>query len=441
VIYVCGNVSDSAQLLKNADVFVGVSRAALEAMSCGIPVVLAGDEGFLGVLGEGNIEHAESTNFCCRGCSAVEDNELFSALIKILDTPKATRKSIGAWLREYVVKTHSVAIMAEQTERFYSGFLTCFGRENDGVLLCGYYGFGNMGDDLLLNGAIKYARKKYGNIALCALTKNGKKDSDRFGVKCVFRSNIFAVAKEIKRAKYVVFGGGTLLQNSTSLRSLLYYLFILKYAQKKKKPTELWGNGIGNIKGWLWRKKTAEILCECHFVGLRDKASLLEAVQLLGEFSGAVPLLSLESDISHLADVSGGNIEKHVLKLFGGHCRFALIAPRGVEKKGQTESLVAWCEHLHASGIGLVVAPMYPAQDLDICKWLARRFSGKLVYPSTLAELCALAKRAELVCSMRYHGLVLAANAGTPFIGFGAEEKIKSFCAENGGVYFSDIDK
>ena len=84
-----------------------------------------------------------------------------------------------------------------------------------GVLLCGYYGFFNVGDDALLAAAIARAREKFPCFGVSALTRRGKRDAWRWGIPCVRRDRPLAVMRAIRRAEVVVFGGGTLLQDAS----------------------------------------------------------------------------------------------------------------------------------------------------------------------------------------------------------------------------------
>ncbi len=442
-IKVVGNVDDTVSFYRSADVVVGVSRVALEAMSCGVPVVLAGDEGFLGVLDAKTLKAAETTNFCCRGAENINDADMLNALKQLLDLSREERRDVGRVLRKYVLDRHSVDNMAEQTESLYKSVRSSECPASERVLLCGYYGFGNMGDDLLLMSSLKKAKEKYRNIAVCALTNGGRRESDRFGVRCASRRNIFTVTREIKKADVVVFGGGTLIQNNTSRRSLWYYIFILKYAQKAGKRVELWGNGIGNIKGFISRRAAAGAIAGCHFVSLRDKASFMRMKELLGEHSFALPPVIIERDLAFGLLSKNSDTHELLRRELGieDSKRIAIIIPRGAERGDSTEALEMWAEHLRASGIKLVFVPMYPKQDMRLCEAMSKKLSGKLAYPVTQGEAFSLIRSADVVCSMRYHGLVLAADAGVSFIGFGEEEKIKSFCRENGGAFYSDILK
>ena len=66
LIKMLGYVENPSRIYRNGDLFVGVSRAALEAMARGCAAVLLGNEGYLGLLDECSISAARRTNFTCR---------------------------------------------------------------------------------------------------------------------------------------------------------------------------------------------------------------------------------------------------------------------------------------------------------------------------------------------------------------------------------------
>lgn len=438
-----GHISDTPSFLGAADVFVGVSRAALEAMSCAVPVVLAGNEGFIGVCdGERILEYAERTNFCCRGCEHVSDGALISALTALLDMPFSERKALGNMLRRYVCVGHSAERMTELTERVYEA-VTKSGRGKQGALLCGYYGFGNLGDDVLLMRSVQRVGERYGDVSVCALSRRGGRDSAKFGIRCVRRSSPLAVIRELRRSKVVIFGGGSLLQSNTSRRSLRYYLFLLSYAQRLRKRCELWGNGIGHIGNIGDRRATAQVISRCAYVGLRDRESLRRAGELLTENGFSFPHMELEEDMALKAVSADERSAEYILSLLGVESgrRIAVIAVRGTEAREYVDMLVRLVRALAGDGITAVFAVMYPRQDIRLSKRLSRECGGILAYPLGCADTVGLMKKAELVCGMRYHALVFAHVAGTPFIGIGADEKLKSFCRSYGGVYYEIPDK
>ncbi len=436
-VCVVGKVDGVPELLRNADIFVGVSRAALEAMSCGVPTVIAGDEGFLGALGAENIRKARQSNFCGRGSGRLTDDRLFEAISTLAKMTREQRRALGGTLREFVAAEHSLENVRELTEKVYSSTYRPKKTDKGSILLCGYYGYGNMGDDLLLVRAIERAEKKYPRTPIRALTANGKRDTRKFGVTCVRRIDPLALIREIRRAKTVVFGGGTLLQNGTSRRSLWYYLLVLRYAQRLGKRTELWGNGLGRIEGRYARRMTARSLAGCELVGLRDRDSVCEAVRLLDEHGLKRAHIALEDDLA-LKPFAENSARMDYLTselCIDSSSRIAVVAFRGSEDKERIASMERWVAALCKEGILPVYIVMYPAEDMALCQRIRKRLGGVVAYPVGAGDIVGLMRRARVVCGMRYHALVLAYLAGVPFIGFGSEPKIERFCRSHGGRY------
>ena len=434
-IHVIGEVDDVAALLGGADLFVGVSRAALEAMSSGIPVILAGNEGFGGLVDEKSLELCGQSNFCARGCSPVTAQKMTEEVNLALAMSVIEREALCKFIRQYICEHHSVEYMAERTERVYRSLY--MGRapkgKQGGVLLCGYYGFGNMGDDVLLTRSITQARQKYPALPVCALTAAPYSCRRKFGIRCVSRNSFPDVLREINKSEVVVFGGGTLLQNGTSRRSLWYYLFVLRIAEARGKRVELWGNGVEKIRGRISRRVAADALSKCAFLGLRDRDSVREVCSLVAEFGKKAPHILLESDLAAKAFEESDTSEKYALKRFGisDRERFVAIALRGRESRENMQEMLDFLEALSAEKIKLVFVVMYPDEDLKKTRKMCESLGGILAYPLGAADIQAIMKRCCLVCSMRYHALVFAHSVGTPFIGFGDGEKIRRFCRDH----------
>lgn len=117
VIIMKGAQQDVASLLRQADVFVGVSRAALEAMACGLPVIIAGDEGYGGVFEPH--DGADNCNFCGRAEGFVGSDMLFDDLCRVLSMPVEQKRQLGDALRRYVIKNYSAESSALRTVEVY----------------------------------------------------------------------------------------------------------------------------------------------------------------------------------------------------------------------------------------------------------------------------------------------------------------------------------
>lgn len=127
-IIMAGLRTDVADILKCGKVFVGVSRAALEAMSCEIPVILAGNkeygQGQIGIFDKSKKEQAVSTNFCCRGCEEVTKESLLRDIIKVNCMSEDELEELGKYGRSVVTENYSVQKMADDALKLYQKLLT-----------------------------------------------------------------------------------------------------------------------------------------------------------------------------------------------------------------------------------------------------------------------------------------------------------------------------
>ena len=100
------------------------------------------------------------------------------------------------------------------------------------IVISGYYGLGNSGDEALLKSIIENLRKIEPDVTITALSGNVHLTKEQYGVKTINRFNVFSVINELRKAKLLISGGGTLIQDATSTKSLYYYLGIIAAAKK-----------------------------------------------------------------------------------------------------------------------------------------------------------------------------------------------------------------
>lgn len=442
-IRVLGHVSDVPALFRDADIFVGVSRAALEAMSCGVPTVIAGDEGFFGIVDEYNFNDAKNDNFCARAYVKMTTNALFDSICRICAMDELSRSLLGKRLREQVILSNSSEEMVKKTLALYRDALKRVPCKRADMVLCGYYGCGNTGDDALLCGAIARAGESYPKYSVCALTARGRGDEERFGIKCVRRKSLLPVLYTVSRAKIFVFGGGTLLQDSTSKRSLIYYLFLLRYAQHHGVKCELWGNGIGPLRIRLLRLLTARALGGCSYIGVRDTRSGLCIHALTG---GNCVRPVVESDLAVGTKASNEARVSFLLKSLGlNESRpFAVVALRGRnfmkmdrEERRELTRLVKAVRKIKASGMEILFVEFCPREDSLLTERIRKAFGGTVASGLSPSDLIGVFSKAKIVCSSRYHALVFAHLAGTPFIPFGTDPKLTAMKNYAGAVLTS----
>jgi polysaccharide pyruvyl transferase CsaB len=440
-IIMAGRRSDTHKFCKASALNVGISRSILEAMACEKPVILCGDHGYLGRFSEAVADKCEKTNFTCRGYDYPADinGVLLSEILFCLDPEnKDTVKSgilIGA---DMVRERYGVKKMADDAFSVYKKAVLKY-KDYDFVL-SGYYGYGNIGDDALLFSVIHNILKKKSDLKICLLTKNPKKWQNRLaGYFCNItakpRYNFRGVKKAVKKSKAVVFGGGTLLQDSTSSRSFGYYSWILKTAQKFGKKTILYANGIGPVYLKKNQKKAKEVLKNITLATIRDPDSYN---YLTGELGAVTDNACLTSDEvltigqNGCFDAYKKDFGKHIAKKDNGKSGYIAISVRKWKYvKSDFFAGFAAAVDIICREHGLI--PVYILMQPENDRLLSERLSvlnGSAYFADIggdIEKCLAIVKSAEAVISMRLHTLIFAAIFGIPMIGISYDPKVGSF--------------
>ena len=443
IVFLTGSVSQPSELLSSADAVVGVSRVALEAMACRVPVILAGNEGFLGVFYPELFEEASATNFCARGKQSPTEELLLSAISELFSLSAEERTLLGDKLCQLIRTQYDIEKITNQTLEVYEQLCNEYRRRGRrSLVLCGYYGDGNTGDHALLRAAIARAAVEHPELSPMAITAHGKKDEPLFGIPCIPRRNFPSLLRAIRRADCFVFGGGTLLQDRTSLRSLCYYTFLLQYAKRHGALVALWANGLSEPHSRLAKALMRRALHGVQRVGLRDLRSLSLAKELCT--TPPIPTIAWEEDLAAHTPPAKASRIRFLLGHFGllqedgSVRRFAIVAPHGNEAPGQLHIFSLWLRRLLCRKIHPVFVPLFPKEDTLLCQRMARDFGGTLASGLSESDLVGLMQYAQTVASMRLHSLIVASSAGSDFVGFGGDPKIESFCREHGGRYWTE---
>ena len=119
LIFVLGTQPNPLNFYDENTLFVGVSRAALEAMSRGSPTILLGNEGYLGLLDESKLKRALQTNFTCRGNPICIPEELLCEINLYFSLPAPEQKRLSHLSKQTVKKHFTADQMARETLTFY----------------------------------------------------------------------------------------------------------------------------------------------------------------------------------------------------------------------------------------------------------------------------------------------------------------------------------
>mgnify|MGYP000694853979 FL=1 len=122
-------------------------------------------------------------------------------------------------------------------------------RKRDGAVICGAYGYGNAGDDAILKSIIRSVQELDNAMPITVLAKNTQSIKKRYRVGSIYTFNLPKMVAAMRKSVLYINGGGTLIQNATSWRSLWYYLFTLRLAKLLGNKVDMYGCGIGPVTG------------------------------------------------------------------------------------------------------------------------------------------------------------------------------------------------
>ena len=397
-----GNTQSIPLLISKCSVFVGVSRAALEAMSCDKPTVICGNEGYFGVCRQDNFDAAAPQNCCARGQGKPSADALFRDIVNILKDP--CRGELK--LRQKILERYQAEDMAKRTLEVYKKAARhLFDNQEYDALLCGYYGFGNAGDELVRSHILKSLSPM--NIGVAGARGEGR----------IWRFDIFGLCRAIKNSSGLILGGGSLLQNATSRRSLWYYLTLLRIADLYGKNVMLYANGIGPLEGKRAKNACVRALKRVDYASARDKKSFEILTSLLPNSA----TLTLSCDPA-LRPAEPPQRENRILCFFRGE---DVDAPL----REAMESLSRRVENTQ-----ITLALMNPKQDEKATLRLADRLGERACVAkcNSLGELVELIGGSRLVISSRLHALIIAASFSRPFVALCRDPKLHSFREECG---------
>lgn len=290
-------------------------------------------------------------------------------------------------------------------------------------LISGYYGFGNLGDEALLDVIVAQLRARYPGAPIDVLSADPAGTTARLGVEATPRADLGAVRRAIDRADVVLSGGGGLLQNVTSLRSLLYYAGIIRSAVRAGKRTMIFGQSIGPLD--LIGRAVVRVCCgDIAAATVRDERSQRLLASLLPKVRverTADPVFLFEPESEPLDLTKEG---------LAGDGPLVVVSVRRWQNTEATIALLtAAVDHLALEhGAQVAFLPLGGASDAEVSSTVIRRArSAPLLLPAvTLGQAAQVIARAQLVIGMRLHALIIAARLGIPFTAIPYDPKVTS---------------
>ena len=356
------------------------------------------------------------------------DSKELAAKLELLIDDKEKRSIFGRELLAHAKANYSLENLASLHINIYKS-IAVKNQKDQSIVISGYYGFGNSGDEAILKSIVRDFKNHNSNIKITALSNNAGKTSKEYDINAINRVNLIDIFKEIKKCDLFISGGGSLLQDQTSTRSLLYYLFIIKTALHYKKKVMLYANGIGPINSVRNIKRVNKIINKVDLITLREEHSL----NLLNELGidkpeiivTADPVLTTEpADVHIIDDIFKKECISEEARLIGINIR------KWIHSRDFTNQLAQSLEYIYSKH---KLIPLFIPMNSDDNEFI-KSFVPMLNIPYEMLskvylpeELIGIMKRLVLVMAMRLHTLIYSSIAATPMIGLIYDPKVKGY--------------
>lgn len=307
------------------------------------------------------------------------------------------------------------------------------------VVISGYYGFANAGDEAMLAAIIKALHSKDQSLKITVISGNPEATQKLHKVSSIHRFSPLAIFSAMSKAQLLISGGGSLLQDVTSKRSLLYYLSILTMGKLLGKEVMLFAQGIGPIKSSFLRKLTKYVCSYVDIITVRDKDSLYE-LRRIGVPENKV---YLTADAVMTLPQEPKDFGRKLLDEFyvpQGRMLIAIAVRKWREDDSYLLEIAKAADRLiDDRNAHIVLLPLQYPLDVEACRRVQQMMVNK-VESTVLAADCdteqflSLIGNFNLLIGMRLHALIFAAVMDVPFVAVSYDPKIDGFVKDVNGI-------
>ncbi len=299
------------------------------------------------------------------------------------------------------------------------------------VVVCGSYGRGNAGDDAILKAVIREIHQVDNNTRICVMSKSPEQTKKRYHVRSIYTFNILKILSSMRRSHLYINGGGSLIQDSTSSRSLYFYLFTLIAAHICGCKVMMYGCGIGPVRKKRNRALAARVIqnnVDC--ITLRDPDSFDE-LRVMGVTKpemclAADPTLGIapadDESVKRALSAEGMDVTKPYLCL-------AMRNWKGIDEK--IDHIAKAADYAAQKyGLGIALIPMERKRDLQIAELIRKKLKSESVIirgEYDVHTVIGMLSKMRVIMAMRLHALVFGAGQGVATIGIAYDHKVTGF--------------
>lgn len=317
------------------------------------------------------------------------------------------------------------------------------------VIISGYYGFGNIGDEAILTSIVDTIRNSKPNTEFVVLSSNTSYTSDMLNVKAINRLNIPSIIFELLSADLFISGGGGLMQDVTGPASVSYYGGLLKIAQMMNVNTMVYAQGIGPLSKNININITKNIFNKVDAITVRDNTSYNDLIEM-GVNKNKIqvtadPALLLDSisksEVENIFYESGIDLKMPIIGI--------AIRPWHSWYERQLKAFTSIIYQLAKKyNMQIVLIPFQLSSDL----WMAREAETCFkLRPESDVKITVLERelnpkqmmgvigKISMIIGMRLHALIMAAAQNVPSVGIAYDPKVKHFSDLAGFPYIESV--
>ena len=288
------------------------------------------------------------------------------------------------------------------------------------VCISGYYGFDNFGDETILQILVENLKKMKNVDEITVFSSNPDKTSSKLGVKSVRTFCPKDVITSLFNSTCLISGGGSLLQDVTSKKSIIYYLSVLFIAWFFHKKTIIFAQGIGPINNKFLAKATEFVLKRADYITVRDENSynLLKNWGIKSDLCSD-PVWNLEVLNIKKTDKIGIQVRSF---------------PSLTDKK---LSDIAFCINKYYQNKEILLISLQNSLDSDICKKLEKKlydfngnFKVEIIENNSNDKLIDVISSLDELIAMRYHACLVAIKCNVKLLPICYDIKVKTIANE-----------
>lgn len=282
------------------------------------------------------------------------------------------------------------------------------------VLISGYYGFKNFGDEAILSVLVNHLKSK--SCKITVLSSDTEYTETIYNIKAVNSFNLKEVINAIKDTDIFISGGGSLLQDVTSLKSLIYYSSLITLAKLFRKKVIIFAQGIGPIKNKLAQIVVKNLLKTCDYLSVRDENSLklLNSWNINAELT-CDPIYSIKVNQQKPQNNIGIQLRDFKTMNYNLLQKLALLVVSKFSDKK------------------VCIFSFQNSEDLEICKKfenLIKSFNSEIKTEIITENIINKISELEYLIAMRFHALLVGIKCGVKCCAINYDIKVEKLAKE-----------